>query len=75
MYLRLPKYKAASEFAKVYKKKNGTTGVSRQYINQLIAREKSITGSTGLDILYVDGFYFVKYSDVDEPEEEKKSKQ
>ena len=62
MYAILPQYKRPDTFAKEYiSKKTGKIGVNRNYIYQLITKEKAKQGSTDIDVLVVDGTNFVKY--------------
>jgi hypothetical protein len=66
MYLEMKDYQKASTFARSYTKTKGKdkgkVGVSRAYINELIADERINPGTTGLDVLHIDGNYFVKKS-------------
>ncbi len=66
MYTTLSNYKSVREFAKTYKRANGKIGVSRTHIFNLINEERANVGTTGIDVLFVDGSYFVKASQPDE---------
>ena len=55
-------YKSPQHFAKEYTTPKGRKGVTRAYINQLIMKEKAQPGSTGLDVIEIDGNYYVKSS-------------
>jgi hypothetical protein len=59
-------YVKPSTFAKTYVKTKGQDkgkkGVNRVYINQLIKEERLNPGTTGIDVLCIDGVYYVRHS-------------
>lgn len=65
MFTILPQYQTVANFAARYvrtKGKNkGKLGVARQFIYELIDREKKEANSTDIDVMEVDGVVFVKY--------------
>ena len=58
-------YLSVKHFAETYpKKRNGlTAGVNRSYIYQLIKKERQMPNSTDIDVLEIDGSYFLKMKD------------
>jgi hypothetical protein len=72
MYNNIEEYQSPGVFAGQYtgkRKKKGVKkpGVSRQYILELINQERVNQGSTGLDVLEINGVFFVRYSKPDQP--------
>jgi hypothetical protein len=55
-------YMKPENLAKSYRKRDGKTGVSRQYIYQLIEKELGESNSTDIDLFIIDSVYFVKQS-------------
>jgi hypothetical protein len=55
-------YKTVGNFAKEYVAKNNKKGVNRGYIYLLIKKEIEFPGTSGIDVMEIDGVYFVRYS-------------
>jgi len=54
-------YVSPINFAKNYSsKRTGETGVSREYINRIIKIERAKPGTTDIDVLEIDGHFYVR---------------
>lgn len=71
MYSKIKGYQTAWNFAKKYKNaKTGKVGVTRSAIYQLLNKEMQYPESTGLDVLEIDGNFFVRYKEKDDKNEQ-----
>lgn len=68
-------YKTPAEFAKEYIRRNGSKGVSKAYIIELIHEELANPGSCGIDVLVIPAvpknFYLVRSSPPGEQQDTK----
>jgi hypothetical protein len=66
MVTTITDYKTPAEFAKEYIKRNGSKGVSKAYILELIHEELATPGTCGIDVIVIPGhpknFYLVRMS-------------
>jgi len=62
MFKKLNNYKTVGVFAKEFIGRRGKKGVTASHIHGLINKEKAEPGSTGLDVLYYDDVYLVRYT-------------
>jgi hypothetical protein len=53
-------WRTPGKLAKRYIRKKGKTGVSKQYMYQLINQEMKEPGSTDIDVIDMDGVFFVR---------------
>ncbi|MEJ7644239.1 MAG: hypothetical protein WKF87_06570 [Chryseolinea sp.] len=66
MYSSATGYKSVQNFAKTYLNKQGKP-TTRQYIYELIDRERTAPDTTAIDVIQLDGKHFVKLRDLATP--------